>query len=60
MSKISKISGVENITHGEEIKYIWRMYDKYYDNSDLGKFPMRDRTTQYRIQKIWTDFAKYL
>ncbi|XP_068899714.1 cholinesterase 2-like isoform X2 [Tenebrio molitor] len=52
--------GVENITHGEEIKYIWRMYDKYYDNSDLGKFPMADRTTQYRIQKIWADFAKYL
>jgi hypothetical protein len=60
LCKILKISGAENITHGEENKYIWRMYDEYYDNSDLTIFPMADRITQYRVQKIWTDFAKYL
>ncbi|XP_068899696.1 carboxylic ester hydrolase-like isoform X1 [Tenebrio molitor] len=54
------VDGAENITHGEENKYIWRMYDDYYDNSDLAIFPMADRITQYRVQKIWTDFAKYL
>ncbi|EFA02259.2 juvenile hormone esterase-like [Tribolium castaneum] len=54
------VKGAENVSHGEDNCYIWRKYDDYYDNSDLCRFPLPDRITQYRIQTIWTNFAKYL
>lgn len=52
--------GADEVSHGEETRYIWRTRSGGYDNSDPSSFGEADYTTFLRTQKLFTDFAKYL
>lgn len=53
-------TGAESVGHAEELNYYWHGVRKGFDNADSDAFPPADITTQDRLLKILTDFAKYL
>ncbi|CAG9762947.1 unnamed protein product [Ceutorhynchus assimilis] len=54
------IDGAENVTHGEDLRYIWVSRGSKSSNEDLTKYPKSDQITSQRIIKMWTNFAKNL
>ncbi|XP_060525791.1 venom carboxylesterase-6-like [Cylas formicarius] len=57
-----KLAGTGNVTHSEELNYIFSRTLKYSlkDNTNLSQFSQADQNTHYRLMKLWTNFAKYL
>ncbi|XP_970253.2 juvenile hormone esterase-like [Tribolium castaneum] len=53
------VEGAERVGHNEELSYLWRIRTEA-TNNDLSAFSQNDFTTQHRLLKLWTNFAKTL
>jgi hypothetical protein len=57
---IMKQTGIDNVAHSEELRYMWRTLFEGYDNTNIEEFPEQDVVTHHRLLTLWTNFAKTL
>jgi carboxylesterase type B len=55
-----KQTGIDNVAHSEELRYMWRTLFEGYDNTNIEEFPEQDIVTHHRLLTLWTNFAKTL
>ncbi|XP_050297425.1 venom carboxylesterase-6-like [Anthonomus grandis grandis] len=53
------IDGADNVSHGEETRYISVLKVGSYDNTKYDEFPASDVLTHMRMIKLWSNFYKF-